>query len=332
MYLGSPNGHADAFLAQPEAIDSMLRSLRSEERREIERYKQQAATLKDEISQTNLIEVIADENEHYKTLSSLIRARPSIANLAGPQAKEALDALLAERRKRHPEAAGWVNDAIYAAHDGLGSIFGIVSGVAGATLGKSHFVLIAGLAGVVGSALSTGTGAFLTARSERDLYEASLLRERQAVGYDEVEAREVFALGLQVRGLPNDVASRLAHLVADDKELLISALARSNANLSEEALNDPWISAAAGFGAAGFGAAGFGAFLPIIPFFFMSGIPAIIAAAAVALTAHFAVGASRSMMTVRSRWRSGLEMTAFGAAEGITTFGIGMLGHFIGSK
>ena len=197
-------------------------------------------------SQAILNEVIADEDEHYKSLSSLIRSRPPIQDLAGPQAKKALATLLAARRKR---PLSWVNDAIYAAHDGLGSIFGIVSGVAGATFGKSHFVLIAGLAGMVGSALSTGTGAYLTAKSERDLYDASLVRERQPVDYDEEESREVLALSFQIRGLPRDVAGRLAHLVADNKEGLIKALARTNTNSSEESLSNAWISAFTGFGA-----------------------------------------------------------------------------------
>lgn len=79
-----------------------------------------------------LREVLSDENEHYKALSSLIRARPPLPNMETKQAKQALANLLAARRKRHPEAAGWVNDAVYAANDGLGSIFGIVAGVAGA--------------------------------------------------------------------------------------------------------------------------------------------------------------------------------------------------------
>lgn len=102
---------------------------------------------------------------------------------------------------------------------------------------------------MVGSALSTGTGAYLTAKSERDLYDASLVRERQPVDYDEEESREVLALSFQIRGLPRDVAGRLAHLVADNKEGLIKALARTNTNSSEESLSNAWISAFTGFGA-----------------------------------------------------------------------------------
>lgn len=326
IYQGSVNGRA-ASLSGAGGMDSELHRLRIEERTGIERYSKQALVLTDEPTQAILREVIADENEHYNALSGLIRARPPLPNMDGTQARVALAALLAARKKRHPEAAGWLNDAIYAAHDGLGSIFGIVSGVAGATLGKSHYVLIAGLAGMAGSALSTGTGAYLTSKSERELYDAGLFREREAVDYDESESREVLALSLQVRGLPEDVAGRLAHLLAENKEGFIKALARTRAGISEENLSNPEIAALTGFAATAVGA-----FVPIIPFFFMSGIAAIAVAAGVSLTAHFAVGAARSLMTVRPWWRSGLELTAFGAAEGIVTFAIGMaLGQLLGT-
>jgi VIT1/CCC1 family predicted Fe2+/Mn2+ transporter len=56
----------------------------------------------------------------------------------------------------------------------------------------------------------------------------------------------------------------------------------------------------------------------------MGGIPAVIVAAIVSLTAHFAVGAAKSLVTVRSWWSSGLEMTIIGAGEGIVTYVIGI--------
>ncbi|WP_263384812.1 VIT1/CCC1 transporter family protein [Granulicella arctica] len=327
IYSGPANGRADTLSGEAGGVDSELRQLRIHERSEIERYSKQSAELTDAACQKILLEVIADENDHYKTLSGLIRARPPLPTMDGSQAKKALDVLLAARAKRHPEAAGWLNDAIYAAHDGLGSIFGIVSGVAGATLGKGHYVLIAGLAGMVGSALSTGTGAYLTSRSERELYDAGLVRERRAVDFDEAEAREVLALSLQVRGLPEDVAERLAHLLAEDKDGFVKALARISANLSEENLSNPWVAALTGFAATAVGA-----FVPIIPFFFMSGVPAIAVAAVVSLAAHFAVGATKSLMTIQSWWRSGFELAAFGAVEGVITFAIGVaLGRMVGT-
>jgi hypothetical protein len=48
------------------------------------------------------------------------------------------------------------------------------------------------------------------------------------------------------------------------------------------------------------------------------------------LFAHFVVGAARSSMTIRAWWSTGLELTAFGAAEGILTFSLGMaLGQMV---
>jgi predicted membrane protein (TIGR00267 family) len=71
-----------------------------------------------------------------------------------------------------------------------------------------------------------------------------------------------------------------------------------------------------------------GAFIPVIPFFFLRGYEAIIVSAIISLAAHFAVGAAKSLITVRSWWASGLEMTAVGAVEGIVTYVIGIgLGH-----
>lgn len=325
-YQAKPVAQGDVLRDKPGGVDLTLRGLKLDERRDISRYKQQISELVDGPSLIILREVLTDENEHYKALSSLIRARPPLPKMEAKEAKEALARLLAARRKRRPEAAGWVNDAVYAANDGLGSIFGIVAGVAGATLGRGHFVLIAGLAGVVGSALSTGTGAYLSAKSERETFEAGLARERQAVDYDEAEACEVLALNYQIRGLPEDVAGRLVHLLAENKEELIKALARTRANTSEDALSNPWVSALAG----GLATA-VGAFIPILPFFFMAGVPAILMAATVALIAHFCIGAAKSLMTVRSWWSSGLELTAFGALEGVVTYTIGAtLGHFVG--
>jgi vacuolar iron transporter family protein len=76
-----------------------------------------------------------------------------------------------------------------------------------------------------------------------------------------------------------------------------------------------------------------GALIPIIPFFFMTGIPAVIVAAIVSLVAHFAVGAAKSPITIRSWWSSGFEMTWIGTLEGAVTYIIGIgLGRIGGGQ
>ncbi|GAC1426827.1 MAG: hypothetical protein NVSMB62_24450 [Acidobacteriaceae bacterium] len=188
-YSGSRDGQAGTLANRVGGVDLALRRLEIDEGRDIAKYGRQLKSLGDPPSVAILEEVIADEREHYHTLSNLIRERRPLPAPGPEQAQGALDDLLAARDKGHTQAAGWVGDAIYGVNDGLGSIFGIVSGVSGATLGNSHFVLIAGLAGMVASALSMGSGAYLAAKSEREIYEAEFAREREAVEDNESEAR-----------------------------------------------------------------------------------------------------------------------------------------------
>jgi len=319
QYTGDLSGRADSLANRVGGPDLALRRLEIDEGRDIAKYGKQLKALGDEPSIAILEEVIADEREHYQTLGNLIRSRRPLPAMAPKQAQEALDDLVAERDKGQTQAAGWVGDAIYGVNDGLGSIFGIVSGVSGATLGNSHFVLIAGLAGMVASALSMGSGAYLAAKSEREIFEAEFAREREAVEDNEAEAREVLSLRYQIRGLPEEDAERFVDHLAKDKEQLIKALARERLNTTEEGLSKPMASAVSGALSTAIGA-----LIPIVPFFFMTGIPAVIVAAIVSLIAHFVVGAAKSLITIRSWWSSGFEMTWIGALEGAVTYAIGI--------
>lgn len=136
---------------------------------------------------------------------------------------------------------------------------------------------------------------------------------------NEAEAREVLALSFQIRGLPEEDAKRFVTHIAKDKNQLIQALARERLHTTEEGLSNPMVSAVSGALSTAVGA-----FIPVIPFFFMTGIPAVIVAAIVSLIAHFAVGAAKSLVTIRSWWSSGFEMTWIGALEGIITYVIGI--------
>ena len=69
---------------------------------------------------------------------------------------------------------------------------------------------------------------------------------------------------------------------------------------------------------------GIGAIIPVIPFMITTGTVAIIAAAVVSLVAHFLVGAAKSLVTLRSWWSAGLEMTLAGVIVGGALYAIGL--------
>ncbi len=324
-YSGSSGGEANSLANRAGGIRMALRRLEIEESRHIANYGEQLKALGDEGSIAILDHVIEDEKDHYRELGSLLRGHytPS-AGAPKIDPRAVLEEMLAKRNQGRKQPGSWIGDAIYGVNDGLGAIFGIVSGVSGATMGDpaqtSHYVLLAGLSGLIASALSMGSGAYLAAKSEREIYLAELERERQAIQMNGPEARELLSLYYQVKGLPEEDAEHMVHHIASDPEQLLRALVSERLGSSEEALSNPMVSASSGALSTAIGAA-----IPVIPFFFMQGVPAVIAAAIVSLAAHFAVGAAKSLITVRSWWSSGLEMTIVGALEGAVTYGIGIL-------
>jgi len=321
VYAGGPGGQADSLANRAGGMRMALRRLEIEESRDIARYGEQLKALGDQGSIAILEHVIQDEKDHYHELGSLIRGHYSApAGTPKIDAKAVLEEMLAKRNQGRKQPGAWIGDAIYGVNDGLGAIFGIVSGVSGATAGNPKYVLLAGLSGMIASALSMGSGAYLAAKSEREIYHAEIAREREAIQMNGPEARELLSLYYQVKGLPEEDALHMVSHIASDPDQLLRALAAERLGSSEEALANPLVSASSGALSTAVGA-----IIPVIPFFFMQGIPAVIAAAIVSLAAHFAVGAAKSLITVRSWWSSGLEMTMVGAIEGAVTYGIGIL-------
>ena len=250
-----------------------------------------------------------EEKAHARALSAM--APPT-----GP--KTALDAIL-NRERWHGRGGSWVADAIYGANDGLGAVFGIVSGVAGATNNQQHYVLISGLAGMLASTLSMGAGAYLAAKSEREVYEAEISRERTEVEENPEEEIEEMSLFYQLQGFDPKESQRMAERLAEQPEQFVQAMAQSELGLSEHRFPNQWTSAVS----AAISTA-IGAFVPIVPFFFMGGLNAVIVSFGISLVAHFAVGALKSLITIRSWWASGLEMTWIGVIVAVVTYSLGL--------
>ena len=106
----------------------------------------------------------------------------------------------------------------------------------------------------------------------------------------------------------------------------LRTLVHEELGLSEESFPNPWRSTVSASVSTAIGG-----FVPIIPFFFAVGMPAVIASFVISTLAHFAVGAAKSLVTTRSWWASGLEMTIVGVIEAAITYGLGvaLAGHTV---
>jgi VIT1/CCC1 family predicted Fe2+/Mn2+ transporter len=238
------------------------------------------------------------------------------APIAVPGARARLDRILG-RESWHQTGGSWISGAIYGANDGLAAVFGIVAGVSGAT-GGSSAVLTAGLAGAIASALSMATGAFLAERSEAEVAAVNIERERQEIADHPEEEREELSLFYQLKGIDPAAADELARRMSEHPDAMLNALAVEEFG-GTTAGGDP-VQAALAAGIS----TGLGAIVPVIPFMFTDGTTAIVIAAVVSLLAHFLVGAAKSLVTLRSWWSAGLEMTLAGVIVGGATYLIGL--------
>ena len=291
-----------------------IRRMEAAEDRDKERYRaqQQSALAGNAEDQEFLRQTALEEKAHSRVLNTMSGPPSSLGT------KGLLDHIL-KRERWHGRGGGWVADAIYGVNDGLGAVFGIVSGVAGATDNQQHYILIAGLAGMLASSLSMGSGAYLANKSEREIYEAEIAREKAEVEENPEEEIEEMALFYQLQGFAPEESQRMAERLAESPEQMVQAMAQSELGLSQHHFPSQWTSA---FSAALSTAVG--AFIPIVPFFFMSGFPAVVAAFIISILAHFAVGALKSLITIRSWWASGLEMTIVGIIQAVVTYGLGL--------
>lgn len=298
--------------------DNALKRIESTEDNDAGAYESLAQLAPTESDREAIQAVQRDEVIHG---GAIHRVGSPAAGPIGPQAM--LDTIL-HRESWHKRGGGWIGQAIYGANDGLGSVFGIVSGVAGATAGGPA-VLIAGLAGMLASALSMGSGAYLATKTEREVQEAEIRRERQELQERPEEEQEELALFYQLKGVPEDEAQSLAARLVAQPESALKTLVSEELGLSPDYPN-PWIAAlSASLSTA------CGAFIPIIPFLFTSGYPAIIASFTISTLAHFLIGAAKTVVTGLSPWRSGLEMTIVGLGEALITYGLGLvLGPTVG--
>jgi VIT1/CCC1 family predicted Fe2+/Mn2+ transporter/rubrerythrin len=288
----------------------VLHRLEQEENKAEAEYDQLLARLSDPADRQIAQEAMLEERDHAVVLRTLAGGKI-------PTPRSTLDTILG-RERWHVRGSGWIGDAIYGVNDGLGAVFGIVSGMAGYT-GGSELVLAAGLAGTLASALSMGSGAYLAAKSQREVYESEIARERREIEEDPNEEILELELFYQLKGFPAEESRSMAERLQKEPKQFLRALVHEELGLSEETFPNPWRSTVSATVSTAIGG-----FIPIIPFFFTIGMPAVIASFVISTLAHFIVGASKSLVTTRSWWASGLEMTMVGVIEAAVTYGLGL--------
>ena len=227
---------------------------------------------------------------------------------------------LEDAGRRHKSGDSRLRAAVFGFNDGLVSNASLIMGVAGASgpAGSSGVILLCGVAGLLAGSFSMAVGEYLAARSQRESYESQIGQEREELEqYPQEEAAEL-ALIFQARGLEREEARKLAEKTIADPDRALDTLAREELGLNPDELGSP--RGAALFSFFSFGG---GASVPLLPFFFASGMTALFTAIGLTSVALFGVGAALGLLAGRHAWLGGLRMLAIGSAAGGATYLIG---------
>ncbi len=214
------------------------------------------------------------------------------------------------------EVGGVVRNVVYGFNDGLTANFGLIAGVVGASVPR-EVVLLAGLSGLVASAFSMGASGYLAATSQREVDTNEINVQRAELVLWPEREQAYLATLYQEKGLSEAEAAVAAQRVMGDVDVALRELAREKLGITDETgspVQEGMITGAA---------TTVGALVPLVPYLVTGGVGAAIASFALAMAAHFLVGAARSAFTGRGWFRSGFDMLAVG-------LGVAAVGYVVG--
>ena len=223
---------------------------------------------------------------------------------------------------RHSEGhkigvGGWLRAAVLGANDGVVSIASLVIGVAAADASASA-IFTAGVAGLVGGALSMAVGEYVSVSSQRDVEEADLERERRELSEDpDKELAELTAL-LAAKGLTRETARSAAEELT--KHDALAAHAAEELGLRLDGLARPLQAATVSAFAFALGAS-----LPLLAIWLSSGPTRIWITAAATLIALSGLGAWSARLGGAPGAPAVLRVVCGGALAMGLTAGIGYL-------
>ena len=211
----------------------------------------------------------------------------------------------------------WLRAGVLGANDGIISTAGLVIGVAAATSGTEE-VATAGVAGLVAGSVSMALGEYVSVSTQRDSEQSLISMERRELQeMPEAEFRELLGM-LQERGLSAPTSRQVARELTEHDAL--GTHLSIELGISEEAVANPWMAAAASFLSFGLGS-----LLPLIailapPESIRIPVTFIVVLAGLALT-----GAVSAQLGQSPKTRAVLRLVLGGAIAMAVTFAIGEL-------
>jgi vacuolar iron transporter family protein len=225
--------------------------------------------------------------------------------------------LRARREEGLASRLNWLRAGVLGANDGIVSVAAIVVGVAGATSNNAP-ILTAGLAGLVGGAISMALGEYVSVSSQRDTQRALIAKEQLALVEQPDKELADLAKLYENRGLSSHTAKQVATELTERDAL--GAHLDAKLHIDEDDVASPWHAALAS--AVSFTVGGILPLLAILLIATTVRIPITFVAVLLALALTGAVGAKIGGSPIL---RATIRVVIGGAAALAATFLIGHL-------
>jgi VIT1/CCC1 family predicted Fe2+/Mn2+ transporter len=210
-----------------------------------------------------------------------------------------------------------VREFVLGFQDGLLVPLAVVTGLAGA-VATSTTVIVGGLAEAAAGALAMGTGAYLSAQAENQLFQSEIAAEQAEVEKQPELEQEELRLLLMEEGLSEDSAETVTRHISTSPRALMKTKVEKELGIDYE--TKPTERGDAAVVGASYALA---ALIPLWPYFFWkipTALPVSLSATAIAL---FSLGVIKGRVARLALVRSGLQVLVIGGASAALGYLIG---------
>jgi vacuolar iron transporter family protein len=314
-----------AALARMAGIGPALALAGAAEGQVLRSYLGQVTSVSDQRAQGVLRKMLPEELDHQSP-EEIVEEGDSKPQAAGAKGANGAE-VEAEEEEWHGGGIESIRNVIYGVNDGLTATLGVLSGVGGATV-NPRVVLIGGLSAMVASAVSMAGGAYLSSKSQREVYEGQLAREAAEIeAMPELERAELVKI-YRSKGLTPDEAKTIVGRITSDKKVWLETQAREELGLDVANFENPTREGlVAGISTL------IGGAIPVLGYLgarwllgaTFSGFAALAITFVICAVFLFLIGSARSFFTGKGGVRSGVEMLSVGTAVAALSYAVGVL-------
>jgi VIT1/CCC1 family predicted Fe2+/Mn2+ transporter len=217
----------------------------------------------------------------------------------------------------HLNESSTMRDFVFGFGDGVNTSLGIAAGVGGAAV-SSDIIILAALVAMFTGAKAMAVQNYLAVKSQRELLNSEIDRENWEIDNKPDDERKEIEDIYKAKGFFGKDLEMIVNKITSNRKVWLDTMLTEELNLNLEIVGHPLKSAFRMFGAFLVGG-----ILPIMPFFFATGLAPLLIAIGISITASFIVGAIKSRMANTSLIKGGIEMAGLGTGIALIGYGIG---------